>query len=218
MPRHALIFANGDVHDGPMVRRALDNAVNPLVVAADGGARVAQFFGLRVETVIGDMDSLTTQELEVLTSAGAQVRRHPEDKDATDLELALYHARKVDADWIRIIGGVGDRLDQTLANVYLLGLPVLADCDVSLVAGKQETRLLHPGEHHIEGAVGDTVSLIPVGGAVNGIRTENLQYPLTDETLDFGPARGISNVLQAEAARITTRQGMLLLIHTTGKA
>ncbi len=38
--KHALIFANGDVNDGPMVRRALAAASEPLVLAADGGARV----------------------------------------------------------------------------------------------------------------------------------------------------------------------------------
>lgn len=189
---HALIFANGDKNDGAMVRRALSAAESPLVVAADGGARVASAFGLQVDVVVGDMDSLSTDELDNLIAAGAQVLRHLPEKDATDLELALYTVAERGATWIRLIGGIGDRIDQTLANIYLLALPVLAGRDVRLVAGKQETRLLRPGVHDIDGATGDTVSLIPVGGAVEGIRTENLYYPLNDEALDFGPARGLA--------------------------
>ena len=86
------------------------------------------------------MDSLSVEELDQLVAAGADIRLHPLEKDYTDLELAFYHARELSATWIRLIGGIGDRLDQTLANVHLLTQPMLADCDVRLVAGKQEAR------------------------------------------------------------------------------
>lgn len=215
---HALVFANGDVLDGPMVRRTLATVESPLVVAADGGARVAWHYGLRVDVVIGDMDSLSTDELDALAEAGAEIVRHPPEKDATDLELALTYLAERDYCWLRIIGGLGDRLDQTIANVHLLMLPALAACDVRLVAGRQEARLLHPGEYTLDGAPGDTVSLIPLSGAVHGITTHNLQYPLSGESLTFGPARGISNVMDAESMQISFREGLLLLIHTEGRA
>lgn len=217
-PRKALLFANGDRNDGPMVRRALEAADGALVVAADGGARWARAYGRRVDVVVGDMDSLSADELAALRGEGALELRHPPEKDATDLELALRFAAERDLDWIRVIGGVGDRLDQTLANLYLLGLPELRGRDVRLVAGRQEARLLLPGEHALSGAVGDTVSLIPLGGTVEGILTEGLYYPLRDEALAFGPARGVSNVMQGTAACVTFRAGTLLLVHTVGRA
>ncbi|MFW5709733.1 MAG: thiamine diphosphokinase [Chloroflexota bacterium] len=214
----ALVFANGDVLDGPMVRRALDQCFDPLVIAADGGARVAWHYGLPIDIVVGDFDSLSANDEARLQVEGVQLQRHDEEKDFTDLELALKLAYEREAGWIRIIGGIGDRLDQTIANVYLLGLPELHDCDVRMVAGRQEIRLLYPGEHIVNGTQGDTLSLIPVGGAVRGIRTDGLYYSLHGETLDFGPARGISNVLTASPARITTDSGMLLAVHTMGRA
>ncbi len=198
-----------------MVRRALTSACAARIVAADGGARVARYFGLAIDILIGDMDSADSAQL---TAQGVDVRRYPPEKDETDLELALILAAEEGAEWIRVIGGVGDRLDQTLANVYLLALPVLEGCDVRMVAGKQEVRLLHPGEYQINGAKGDTVSLIPLGGAASGVRTENLRYPLRDETLEFGPARGISNVMQANSALIQLNEGLLLLVYTVGRA
>jgi thiamine pyrophosphokinase len=215
---HALIFANGDMLDGPMVHRAFDSAQSPYVVAADGGARVAQGFGMPLDLVIGDFDSLTSAEQAQLQADGVPFLRYPPEKDQTDLELALRHVHEQGATWIRIIGGVGDRLDQTIANVYLLGLPELSACDVRLVAGQQETRLLRPGSHPLVGEVGDTVSLIPVGGMVHGISTDGLQYALDDETLAFGPARGVSNVLTAAQATIQIKVGQLLVIHTLGEA
>jgi thiamine pyrophosphokinase len=217
-PLAALIFANGDINDGPMVHRALEAAAGGWVIAADGGARVAGHFGLAIHALIGDMDSLEPQVVDALAAAGTVVERYPIHKDETDLELALLWAASHGARLIRVIGGVGDRLDQTISNVYLLALPALRNVDARLVAGKQEAWLLYPGENPIEGTAGDTVSLIPIGGAAGGIRTENLYYPLRDETLAFGPARGISNVMQGERARVWLREGVLLAVHTLGRA
>lgn len=217
-PLKTLIFANGDANEGPMVRRALDGALDAWVVAADGGARQAVHFGRAVHTVIGDMDSLDAAELDALAAGGTSIHRYPEEKDETDLELALTWATSNGARWIRVIAGIGDRLDQTLSNVYLLALPVLQGRDVRMVAGKQEAWLLYPGEHTITGAVGDTLSLLPISGEARGIRTTNLYYPLRDETLTFGPARGISNVFQSETAGVALRDGVLLAVHTIGRA
>jgi thiamine pyrophosphokinase len=217
-PLKALIFANGDANDGPMVRRALDAAPDAWVVAADGGAHQAQHYGRTVHILIGDMDSLDPVEVNALRAGGVDIHRYPEEKDETDLELALTWSANQGATWIRVVAAIGNRLDQTLSNVYLLALPVLRGRDVRLVAGKQEAWLLYPGESVINGAAGDTLSLLPISGEARGIRTENLYYPLRDETLTFGPARGISNVLQTAQARVWLREGVLLAVHTIGRA
>jgi thiamine pyrophosphokinase len=216
----ALIFANGDINDGPMVRRALaaTASAQPYVVAADGGARVALHFGYRPDIVIGDLDSLSPTEVDALQAQGVQIERYPPAKDETDLELALLHCAALDCGWLRVIGSLGDRFDQTLANVYLLALPSLAGRNAALVAGRQELYLLRPGDHRILGTAGDTVSLLPLGGAVSGIVTGSLQYPLRDETLYFGPARGVSNVMLGAEASLAFDEGTLLIVHTAGRA
>jgi thiamine pyrophosphokinase len=214
----AFIFVNGDANDGPMVRKALAAAPDAWVIAADGGARVAASFGLRPHTLVGDMDSLLPTEIASLEKRGVAVHRYPVEKNETDLELALTLAASEGAEWIRVIGGVGDRLDQTFSNIYLLALPILRGLDVRLLAGVQEAWLMYPGENVIEGAAGDTLSLLPVSGEARGIRTENLYYPLRDETLAFGPARGVSNVMQTFRARVWLADGVLLAVHTIGRA
>lgn len=214
----ALIFANGDANDGAMVRRALAQFPDALVIAADGGARVALAYGLYPQVVIGDMDSIAPEMLAALEVHGAEVRGYRREKDETDLELALRFAAGEGAQAIRLIGAVGDRLDHTLSNIALLALPALAGLDVRLVARGQEAWLAPPGECVLHGAPGDTVSLLPMDGAVEGLETDGLYYPLRGERLTFGPARGVSNVMTGAQARVRSASGLLLIIHTAGEA
>jgi thiamine pyrophosphokinase len=214
----ALIFANGDSSDGVMVRRALSASSDAWVIAADGGVRHARAFGFPPHLVIGDMDSAAPGDIAWAQERGAHIRRYPTAKDETDLELALLAAAEQGAGWVRVIAAIGDRLDQTLSGVYLLGLPALAGADVRLVAGRQETWLADVGETIIDGAPGDTVSLIPLAGDVIGITTDGLEYPLRGEPLHFGPARGVSNVLLGVQGRVQVTAGRLLIVHTSGRA
>lgn len=215
----ALIFANGEAQDGPAVRKIFETLDSKtLVVAADGGARNAALFGYTPTVVLGDLDSLDQYEAERLEEHGTTILRYSQEKDETDLELALMYVAKQGVKRVVIVGGVGGRLDQTFANVYLLALPDLIEREVLLVAGNQTVRLLRPGRQIIHGDVGDTLSLIPLGGPALGVSTVGLYYPLHSEPLRFGQARGISNVLTNPNVQIQFNTGLLLMIHTIGRA
>src|SRR5690606_14639559 len=194
-PQRALIFAAGDLNDGPAVRAALDSAPQAAIIAADGGARLAERCGLWPDLIVGDLDSLGGDEADRFAARGATIERVSPHKDETDLELALLAAAERGATWMRVIGAVGSRLDQTLAAVHMLLMPQLAGRDARLVAGRQTLWVVGPGQHALDGAPGDTVSLIPLAGDARGIRTEALEYPLHGETLVMGAARGVSNVM-----------------------
>ncbi len=217
-PRRALVFANGDLNDGPAVQAALQHAPDTAILAADGGARLALACGLVPGVVAGDLDSLSDDEVADLRARGATIERTPPEKDETDLELALLRAAEGGATWLRVLGAVGDRLDQTLANITLLAMDALNGRDVRLVAGRQTLWLIGPGQHALDGAPGDTISLLPLAGEAAGVRTDRLKYPLRDETLRFGPARGVSNVIQATGASVALTAGWLVVVHTPGRA
>ena len=214
----ALVFANGDLNDGPAVQAALEGAGEALIIAADCGARLALACGLAPALVIGDLDSAPPALLEQLQRQGAQVQRVPAEKDETDLELALLEAARRGAQPITLIGAAGGRLDHMLANVYLLAMPALRGRDVRAVSGRQTLWLIGPGEHALHGAAGDTISLIPLTPEASGIVTEGLSYPLRGESLVMGAARGISNVMLDGAARVTLGAGLLVVVHTMGRA
>ncbi len=71
-----------------------------------------------------------------------------------------------------------------------------------------------PGSLAIAGAPGDHVSLLPLAGPVAGVTTDGLLYPLHDEPLLPGPARGLSNALTGAAAHVRIARGVLLVIQT----
>jgi thiamine pyrophosphokinase len=207
----AIIFANGILTDVERARNLL--RADDLVIAVDGGACHAWKVGVDPQRVIGDLDSLTPAEQGRLRSSGAQISDFPPRKDETDLELALLHAASEGAESIVVLAALGGRLDQTIANLLLLALPELDGIDVRVVEGLQVAFLIRD-EMLIEGQPGDTVSLIPLGGDAVGVTTEGLEWHLDGDTLIFGPARGVSNVLAAEQASVRVRQGLLLCVVT----
>ena len=207
----SVIIANGEPPTKDDLQRWLREG--DLLICADGGARAALRYDLRPQHVIGDFDSLTPDELDVLEQRGARLERHPTHKDETDLELALLFAASTHCDEIVILGALGGRLDQTVANVMLLAMPQLVRCRVMIASGEEQTFLLHPGApFELHGQAGDVVSLIPFGGDALGVRTDGLEYPLRDEPLLFGPARGVSNVMLGKRATVTFASGLLLCV------
>jgi thiamine pyrophosphokinase len=207
----AIIFANGRFTDVQGARDLL--RADDLVIAVDGGTRYAWEVGVDPQLVIGDLDSLAPAERGRLRSSDAQISRFPPRKDETDLELALLRAASEGAESIILLAALGGRLDQTIANLLLLALPELDGIDVRVVEGPQVAFLIR-SEALVEGRPGDTVSLIPLAGDAVGVTTEGLEWCLDGDTLHFGPARGVSNVLTAERASVRVRQGLLLCVVT----
>ena len=106
------------------------------------GARHCLAAKIVPQVVIGDFDLLLPGELEKLQALGAQIIRYPTRKDFTDLELALEYAREQVPEQIIVLGGLGQRWDQTLANIFLLANPANMNFKISLIDGNQEIMLI----------------------------------------------------------------------------
>ena len=221
---HALIVADGAVPK----RHELDagwpgwDAGIDLVVAADGGWDKAERLGLRPDLLVGDADSLPEARFEELAAQGFRIELSPADKDESDAELALLAALRRGATRVTVLGAMGgQRFDHALANVGLLALPDPGVAQVELLDATTRVRILRapaadgaPVRVVLAGVAGDLVSLLPLGAPARGIRTEGLLYPLDDETLRPGPARGLSNVRTRPDAAVLLRAGQLLIIET----
>jgi thiamine pyrophosphokinase len=209
MPR-IVIFANGELPDLEKARGLL--RADDTILCADGGTHHALALGLQPKLVVGDMDSLFKDAWKKLEQAHIQIELHPRDKDETDLELAIRRAIEMNPDSILIIGALGGRVDQTLGNIALLSDSRLSTLDSRLDDGAEEI-LFCRKQVEIRGRSGDVVSLIPWNGAVHGIHTEGLKWPLRGETLHPEKTRGISNEMIDETASISIESGLLLVIH-----
>ena len=207
---HLLVFANGELLYPQAARQMAARADK--IIAADGGLAHVQALNLEPDLLVGDLDSVTPEQIRWAEEVGAEVRKYPVEKDETDLELALQEAVETGCSRITITGALGGRLDQMLSNIYLLNLPVLAGLDVRIDDGVQEVILIH-GSVDLQGSPGDTVSLLPLSPIVRGISTRGLRYPLIEESLIFYHSRGISNEMISQNASIQIQSGILLCIH-----
>ena len=186
------------------------------VIVADDGLEEAQALGLEVAVAVGDFDSASPEALARAEAAGTQIERHPAEKDATDLELALDTAVSLQARRIVVLAPAGGRLDHELAGLLLLASERYAGVRIDALVGEARVHVVR-GSRELAGEPGELVTLLAVNGPAEGVTTEELVYPLHGETLEPGSTRGVSNVFAAEAARIELASGVLLAVRPGAK-
>jgi thiamine pyrophosphokinase len=202
------VFAGGD---SPPAAVAALLPGDAFVIAADSGLDHATALGRHVDLVVGDLDSVDVAALADARREGSDVEAHPSAKDQTDLELALDAALARGFRRVTVVGGHGGRLDHFLANLTLLASPRYTGAQLDAWVGDAGVVVVR-GEAELAAWPGARLTLIPLGGAARGIRTEGLRYPLADEDLEAGTTRGVSNEFTAARARIAVRAGTLVAV------
>ncbi len=208
MPGVTLVVAGGARPD-PLVIAALPDIDR--CVAADSGADVAIGMGLRVDLLVGDLDSVSPAALAQVRNEGGDLREHPRDKDRTDLELAIDAALENEPERLVVVGLAGGRFDHALANIGVLAAAGREGTEVDGLIGSARLAVIR-GTRTLSGALGETLSLLPLLGTAAGITTKGLEFPLNDEPLRAGSARGMSNRFVATEATIEVRSGSLVAV------
>ncbi|HEV3310579.1 MAG TPA: thiamine diphosphokinase [Chloroflexota bacterium] len=210
MTSRAVIFANGEIAESESLRALIRDG--DMIIAADGGLRHVFGLGLRPNIVVGDLDSAPNELVQLAQASGAEIVTHPVRKDKTDLELALETAIDRGATGVVILGALGGRLDHALANILLLSTTTASRAHVRIVDVGIELTVVDDSTT-IEGGPGDAVTLLALTDTVTGITTDGLEYPLTNDTLERGSSRGVSNVMTGEQATASIASGLLLTVH-----
>jgi thiamine pyrophosphokinase len=210
----AVVIAHGDVD--PRDRAHLGGA--ELIVAADGGTLALERWNFVPHAIVGDLDSLGVDRAAEYAGQGVTVVPYSPEKDESDLELAIAYATAAKADDILLLGILGGaRFDHEIANTLLIAADEYRGRNLRAVRGDVTVRALHGGDTlDLEGVAGDLVTLLAVRGDAEGVRTHRLKYPLGRETLRFGAARGLSNVVVSAGATVGCDSGVLLVIETAG--
>jgi thiamine pyrophosphokinase len=207
-----VVVAGGDAPPADAARGLPDDAY---VIAADSGLDHARDLGLAVDVVVGDMDSVSEASLAEARAAGTLIDEHPPAKDQTDLELALDRAIARQPERVVVLGGGGGRLDHLVAGALALTSDRYAGCLVEARLGPATVTVIRR-EAVLRGEPGSLVTLLPVGGVVTGVVTEDLRYPLRGEDLSPGTTRGVSNEMLGSQARVRLRDGVLLAVQPEG--
>lgn len=203
-----VVLAGGDGESPSFLRAHV--GPDDLLVAANGGSLLALQAGLRPHVIIGDLDSVSAVDLRTL-GQDVVVIRHPAEKDASDLELALDLAFEVEPPEVVVMGALGGRADHFLVNVGLLHRALSRGVPTRLVGASVDIRLVERLTH-LDLALGSTVSLVPLTPRVDGVCLHGFRYPLDGADLQWGTSRCLSNVVVARPASVSLASGILLLV------
>ena len=209
MSQEIVVVVSGG--EPPDSRAALAAPLGAPVVAADKGLEHALALGLEVKVAVGDFDSASPEAVAAADAAGTRVERHPHEKDATDLELALDVAAAMRPERILVLAGDGGRIDHQLSTLLLLGSERYSASQVDALIGPARVHVVR-GERSFDGTPGELLTLLALHGPAEGVTTEGLMYPLRGETLQAGSSRGVSNVFAASIATVSVEHGVLLAI------
>jgi thiamine pyrophosphokinase len=215
VPNEVVVVVSGG--EAPALDAALAVPPNATVIGADRGLEHARALGLEIAVAVGDFDSATPEAVAAAERAGVRVERHPAEKDATDLELALNAAIGLQPARILVLAGRGGRLDHELSSLLLLASERYASAQVDAFVGDARVHVVWRARE-LEGVPGEILTLLPIHGAAEGVRTDGLAYPLRGETLEAGSTRGVSNVFAETTVRVTLERGVLLAIRPESSA
>lgn len=221
-PETAVALLGGEPARGAVWRDCIRRAC--FVAAADGGASMALAENRCPDLLAGDFDSLAAEELAVCRAAAAdgicEICELPAAKDQTDGEFLLRRLQQDGWRRLLILGALGGRLEQTLANLLTAAPLAEAGLEICLAPAGLEDGVLFllgaapeagPAQLSLQGFAGCTVSLVALGGKCARVELSGFAYPLRGELAAF-TSLGISNVAQQADCRVSLRDGALLII------
>mgnify|MGYP000853827457 CR=1 FL=1 len=201
----ALVLLAGEYEDAGYYLRRCGEA--SLLVAADGGLRFALAHGVRVDVLVGDLDSLDADAVAEAERLQVRVERHPARKDQTDGELAVDAALVGRPREIVLAGALGGALDHTIGHLALLRRAARRGVAARIASPRLSvTALVAPAQVGLDAPPGTRVSLAPLEGDAR-VTLEGLAYPLDGGLLPADACLGLGNAVAARA-RITVHAGV----------
>lgn len=183
---------------------------NDFIICTDGGYDIAIKNNIIPDVLMGDFDSI-----EAPLPDNIKIIRFKPEKDFTDLDLALKFSMENNSKNIKILGGIGGRLDHTVANLQLLSyycdfFDTLVMMDgrnkCFVLKGNHDKKLIIPSEND------SYLSLFSLSENCTGVTIQNVKYPLENHTLTNTFPLGVSNEFKEKDAVLSVENGTLLVI------
>ena len=206
-----LIVAGGPDPGAGLIRKMASGAER--IYCADRGAQWVYHAGLKPDIAIGDMDSVNRETLEKIRQDEISMLKYPSEKDQTDTELAIEVAVSDGAKSIILLGGLGGRMDHTLANIeqmkawYKKGIRItIMSADTAMFIAERTVTF--------RAMRGSYVSLFPQNEGIRVMNSEGLYYPLKDVILPTDTTLCISNQMTPDHVIMDIRNGAVLIVVT----
>lgn len=203
----ALIIANGAACNPELLGQLLE--WSPVVIVLDSAIERVIELGIKVDVLLGDFDRGFDPEIYKSKQYPLEIVHTP-DEDRTDLEKAFDYLVKRGIPAVNVVWATGKRADHTITN--LTNIVRYRNLIKIVILDDHSKIFLLPNKFEKWYTAGTPISLIPIG-VVNGIHSENLVYPLKNDTLTIGYRTGSSNsVLEDGIVTLTHTDGDLLLM------
>ena len=159
------------------------------VIAVDGGYDTCRKYDIVPDLIVGDFDSVQESDMpqivEIAKIAPDHVVLLPTEKDDTDMLAAIRIGLLEGCQEFRIYGGMGGRLEHTLANLQCLiylkqcsAVGYLMDDKTTAFVMQNETVWFKPEAKGF-------LSLFSLGEKASGVTIRNLKYEMQSKCLLF---------------------------------
>ena len=180
------------------------------VIAADGGYQYLKDCGIEPDLVVGDFDSLGS------APAHPNVEQHPVMKDDTDMVLAVRIGLNMGFKTFVLNGGLGGRLDHSMANLQTLAFLAEQGARAFLIGPGQNIAVLTDGTLQFAPDCTGTLSVFSSTERSEGVTISGLKYSLQDGVLTSSMPMGVSNSFVGTAASVQVKKGILFVFWTGG--
>jgi thiamine pyrophosphokinase len=181
-----------------------------VTICADSGILPLIEQGIFPDYLVGDMDSISGDMIELASSKGTEIRTYPMDKDLGDGEIALRLALSKEPDSIEIFGGKCGRSDHVISSIQLLSL-IPPDIESSLHLDNDLILLIRGGEERDMRTDHRIISLLPVNTSCI-VTIKGLKWEIDHEEISFGSTRCIHNENIDSEFVVSTDKGDIYLI------
>lgn len=176
------------------------------VIGADGGLEYLERLGIKAHMALGDFDSLGyVPEHEHLVL-------HPVMKDDTDMMLAVKEGLSLGYRTFRIYGGLGGRLDHTLANLQTLCFLAEQGAEAILIGEGICIGAVTNGEITFDESFEGIISIFCLTGEAKGVTLTGLKYLLDNGVMTSQMPRGVSNEFIGQKSTVRVADGTLIVI------
>lgn len=204
-----LIVSNGNINNYEKLNSTFNKS--DYIICADGGIRHLRAIDKCPDIVLGDLDSVKSEDMEYIRIKSIKMEKFPPIKDKTDTDLALDYLIEMGCNVIYFLGATGDRIDHTLANIFLLDSLLKKGIKGIILDDKNDIYLLDDNLKLV-GEENSFISIIPISQPGVQISISGCFYNLDKVSIPFGSTQGISNEIVEEFANINIHRGKAIII------
>ncbi|MDD6616016.1 MAG: thiamine diphosphokinase [Lachnospiraceae bacterium] len=177
-----------------------------LVIAADGGYEYLKRLGIKPDLLLGDFDSLE------LIPEHDHLIRHSPIKDDTDMALAVAWGEEKGFQRFILYGGMGGRIDHTLANFQLLTALSRKGYAAYLIGEGYIVTAVTGGRLNFHSRMTGMISVFCMGERAEDVTLKGFKYCMDHGMLTCDRALGVSNEFTGQHSSVEVRQGTLLVM------